>query len=162
MLSSFSIAVKRRRREVLSVFFPGLSASLSIFFMSVCKYVDMSMYVCVWEGERERETDRQTDRQTADRQTECMRVPECMHANDSVYLCTCMRVPGCMHANDSVYLCICMCLFIPQFSSVQDGIYVLRKAQIYTPPHLSEVSPMLPLKKLQCSSDWRWLKAPMN
>ena len=34
--------------------------------------------------------------------------------------------------------------------TVQDGIYVLGKA------HLSEVSPTLPLKWFQCSSDWRW------
>ena len=33
------------------------------------------------------------------------------------------------------------------FSSVQDGTYVLRKA------HLSAVSPTLPLKQFQCSSD---------
>ena len=43
-----------------------------------------------------------------------------------------------------------------QFSSVQrqDGIYALGKAHtICAPPRLSEVSPTLPLKQFQCSSD---------
>ena len=42
-----------------------------------------------------------------------------------------------------------------QFSSVQDCIYVLGKARMRTTPS-SEVSPMSPLKRFQCSSDWRW------
>ena len=41
-----------------------------------------------------------------------------------------------------------------QSSSVQDAIYALGKA--CAPPRLSEVSPALPLKRFQCSSDWRW------
>ena len=42
-----------------------------------------------------------------------------------------------------------------QFSSVQDGICVLEKAQTCTPPCISEVS-ALPLKQAQYSSDWQW------
>ena len=45
--------------------------------------------------------------------------------------------------------------FCAQFSSVQDGIYALKKP-ICAPPHLPEVSPTLPLKQFQCSSDWQW------
>ena len=40
-----------------------------------------------------------------------------------------------------------------QFSSVQDGICVLKNNNICTPPHLSEVSPTSLLKQVQCLSD---------
>ena len=40
-----------------------------------------------------------------------------------------------------------------QFSSVQDGICVLKNNNICTPPHLSEVSPASLLKQVQCLSD---------
>ena len=55
-----------------------------------------------------------------------------------------------------------------QFTSVQDGIYAFGKAHmrstpslknfsnVCTPPCLSKMSPTLPLKQFQCSSDWRW------
>ena len=37
-----------------------------------------------------------------------------------------------------------------QFSSIQEGVYALRKAQMCsTPPSLSDVSPTLPLKRFQ-------------
>ena len=42
-----------------------------------------------------------------------------------------------------------------QFSSVQDGMCALGKAHM---PGLWEVSPMSPLKRFQCSSDWWWPK----
>ena len=48
-----------------------------------------------------------------------------------------------------------------QFSSFQDVIYALRKP-ICAPPRLSEVSPTLPLKRFQCSSDWRWPSRPFQ
>ena len=40
-------------------------------------------------------------------------------------------------------------------SSVQDGIYALRKAHMYS-PCLSDISPSLPSKRCQCLSDWQW------
>ena len=42
-----------------------------------------------------------------------------------------------------------------QFSSVQEGIDALGKAHMRSIPSLSDVSPILPLKRFQCSSDWR-------
>ena len=44
------------------------------------------------------------------------------------------------------------------FSSVQDGSYHSMRSEnpICVPPCLSEVSPTSPLKRFQCSSDWRW------
>ena len=41
-----------------------------------------------------------------------------------------------------------------QFSSVQDGIYALYKVNVRSTPSLTG-SPALPLKRFQCSSDWR-------
>ena len=35
-------------------------------------------------------------------------------------------------------------------------VVILSEKPICTPPCLSEVSPLLPLKQFQCSSDWRW------
>ena len=43
-----------------------------------------------------------------------------------------------------------------QFSSVQFKTTSIGKAHMRSPPHLSGVSPMLPLKQFQCWSDWRW------
>ena len=43
---------------------------------------------------------------------------------------------------------------IVQLSSVQDDICVLRKGHIYVFHPVSEVSLVLPLNRLQCSSDW--------
>ena len=39
------------------------------------------------------------------------------------------------------------------FNSVQEGICALENAHIWAPPRLPEVSPTLPLKQFQCSSD---------
>ena len=48
-------------------------------------------------------------------------------------------------------------LVYPQFSSVQLKMVSMRSEKpICAPPRLSEVSPTLPLKRFQCSSDWRW------
>ena len=50
--------------------------------------------------------------------------------------------------------CSDICL---QFSSVQGKMVSIRSEKpIWAPPRLSEVSPTLPLKRCQCSSDWRW------
>ena len=46
-------------------------------------------------------------------------------------------------------------LWLVMFSLVQDGIYAPRKAHLRSTSH-SEVSPTLPLKQFQCSTDWRW------
>ena len=62
---------------------------------------------------------------------------------------------SCMKQVSSLKICTGFCCKI-QFTSVQDGIYVLGKAHIYPPPHLSEVSPMLALKQFQCLSEWWW------
>ena len=43
----------------------------------------------------------------------------------------------------------------PKFSS-RWYLCARKKTNIRAPPRLSEVSPTLPLKQLQCSSDWRW------
>ena len=49
-----------------------------------------------------------------------------------------------------------MSCFQHQFSSVQDGLYVLAKSHICTrPPQFSDVSPALPLKQFQSCSDPR-------
>ena len=43
------------------------------------------------------------------------------------------------------------------FSSVQFKVVSMRSEKpICAPPRLSEVSPTLPFKRFQCSSDWRW------
>ena len=43
------------------------------------------------------------------------------------------------------------------FSSVQFKMVSMRlEKPICAPPRLLEVSPTLPLERLQCSSDWRW------
>ena len=49
------------------------------------------------------------------------------------------------------------------FSSLQFKM-VSRRLENPTcaPPHLSEVSPMLPLKWFQCLSDWRWPSCPFK
>ena len=42
-------------------------------------------------------------------------------------------------------------------SSVQFSmVSMLSEKPVCAPPRLSEVSPMLPLKRFRCSSDWRW------
>ena len=62
--------------------------------------------------------------------------------------------------------------YATSFSSVQDGFYALGKAHMCsTLSILSTISPMLPLKRFQCLSDWRqsslvlagpwpWLNSP--
>ena len=50
----------------------------------------------------------------------------------------------------SVLLSVCVC-------SVRFKVVSMRSEKpICAPPRLSEVSPTLPLKWFQCSSDWRW------
>ena len=44
-------------------------------------------------------------------------------------------------------------LVYSKFSLVQDGISALGKARMRSTPSLSDVSPTLPLKQFQCSSD---------
>ena len=41
-------------------------------------------------------------------------------------------------------------------------VYMRSEKPICTPSRLSEVSPTLPLKQFQCSSDWRWLSVVLS
>ena len=65
----------------------------------------------------------------------------------------------------SKLFCPCVCVFVSVFrsavksrdSSVQFKMVSMRSEKpICAPPRLSEVSPSSPLKRFQCSSDWRW------
>ena len=53
--------------------------------------------------------------------------------------------------------------FLTHFSSVQfKTVYMRTERPIGAPPRLSEVSPTLPLKRFQCSSDCRWLSVLLS
>ena len=58
----------------------------------------------------------------------------------------------------NVYMPICFSRTMSvQFSSVHSKMVSMRSGKsICAPPRLSKVSPKLPLKQFQCSSDWRW------
>ena len=70
--------------------------------------------------------------------------------HDSLYSCTFI----CPLFADALYECNGTKTY---FSSVQFKMVSMSSEKpICAPPSLSEVSPMLPLKRFQCSSDWRW------
>ena len=63
--------------------------------------------------------------------------------------------PGNLPASRLMRSPVWLRLLDTEFSSVQDGIYAFGKDYNYIlPTCLSEVSPVLPLKQFQCSSDY--------
>ena len=75
----------------------------------------------------------------------------CVYVHACLYVCVCVCVCLCVCM---VSMSSCICLIGVQFSSVQFKMVSMRSGRtICAPPHLSGVSPVLPLKQFQCWSD---------
>ena len=85
----------------------------------------------------------------------CARGPACVCA--SVCATVRERLCMCVRARSSVCVRACVCVFSDAYtlSPVQiETVSVRSETPIRATPSLSEVSPILHLKQVQCSSDW--------